>query len=133
MNASLAESDDRTTPCASDDLARLQGVWIYVAGPRHADLEIQGDRFTVRFGNGDVYCGVFTLDPASRPRAMDMFIHEGPEHHRGKKAPAIYALDSNRLIWYPSEPGSEVRAAYFPARDEKHSLCLVFRRGSSRV
>lgn len=121
-----SQSSESFTP--TDDRIRLQGVWTYVAGPRRAQLLIAGTRYTIRFENGDVYMGTFELDTTAKPRAMDMAILEGPKRHCGKMAHAIYALDGDRLIWYPSEPGNETRATFFPARDDKRSLCLVFER-----
>src|SRR4051794_5769930 len=75
---------------ARRDRDRMQGVWKFVSGKREAKLLVSGDHFTMHFRNGDVYVGTFTLDAAARPKAMDMFITEGPEAHKGKTSLAIY-------------------------------------------
>jgi uncharacterized protein (TIGR03067 family) len=128
MAAATLANDRASAPFSCEDQQRLQGAWSFVTGPRQAELLIAGDRFTVRFAGGDVYSGTFTLDQSARPKALDMQVEDGPDRHRGKTALAIYALDGNCLIWHPSEPGSE-RMRFFPARDDKRSLCFVFRRG----
>jgi uncharacterized protein (TIGR03067 family) len=113
---------------ARRDRDRLQGTWGFVSGKREAQLLIQGNHFTMRFRNGDIYVGTFTLDPANRPKAMDLTIDEGPEQYRGKKALAIYELDSEHLIWCPSEPGRDERLRAFPHEDDHGHLCIIFRR-----
>ncbi len=113
---------------ARRDLERLQGSWIYLSGPREAQLLISGQHFTMRFRSGDIYVGTFTLDPTNRPRAMDLHIHEGPEPHRGKTALAIYEFDGHHLIWSPAEPGNPERFRAFPPGDDPERLCIIFRR-----
>lgn len=124
----LIDRDRIREETAQRNRERLQGVWNYVSGPREAQLFICGDHFTMRFRNGDIYVGTYELDPTSRPKAMDLFIKEGPEHYRGKKALAIYELDGDHLIWCPSEPGKEERLRAFPPAEDREHLCLIFRR-----
>jgi uncharacterized protein (TIGR03067 family) len=106
----------------------LQGAWFYVAGRREAELLISGNRFTMRFDDGDIYMGVFDLNPAGRPRTMDMHIDEGPPRHRGKIALCIYALEEGALRWCAAGPGLAVRLRGFPAEDAADYLHMVFRR-----
>ena len=113
---------------ARRDRDRLQGVWNFFSGQREAQLLIQGEHFTVRFKNGPVYTGTFTLDPTRKPKAIDMAITDGPEKHKGKVSLGIYALDGNNLIWCPSDPGSAERLSAFPADDDMKHLCIVFHR-----
>jgi uncharacterized protein (TIGR03067 family) len=116
---------------ARRDAERLQGTWGYVSGQREAQLLISGEHFTVRFRNGDIYVGTFTLDPTNRPRAMDMFIQDGPEPHKGKTSLAIYEFDGNHLIWAPAEPGKSERNRAFPPSDDREHLCIIFRQEKS--
>ncbi len=74
------------------------------SGKREAELLITGDHYTMRFRNGDIYVGRFTVDPTQKPRAMDMVIEEGPEPYRGKVAMAIYEFDGDHLLWCPGKP-----------------------------
>ena len=99
---------------------------------RHAELLVANDHFTMRFRNGDVYIGRFTLDPINKPRAMDLFIEEGPEAYRGKVSRAIYEFDTDHLIWCPAEPGRSERLRAFPPDDDRDHLCIIFRRQKNR-
>jgi len=117
---------------ARKDRERLQGVWKFVSGRREAELLITGDRYTMRFRNGDVYVGRFTVDPTLKPRAMDLVIEEGPENFRGKTAMAIYEFDTDHLIWCPAEPGRGERLRAFPPDDDRNHLCIIFRRQKNR-
>jgi uncharacterized protein (TIGR03067 family) len=110
------------------DHGRLQGTWQFFAGPREAHLTVTGDHFTVRFRNGEVYLGTFTLGPNERPKTMDMLIVEGPDRHKGLKSLAIYALDGQRLIWSTGRPGTSDRPRFFPPREDREPLCIVFQR-----
>jgi len=127
MVAMLLE-DEVMEDLARREQERLQGRWLFVAGTREADLLIMGNLFTVRFKNGEIYRGKFTLDPTHRPKGMDMRITEGPERHQGKVARAIYALDGKHLIWCPNKPGVEDAPSFFPPPGDYEHLCIVFRR-----
>jgi uncharacterized protein (TIGR03067 family) len=107
---------------------RLQGVWNFFTGRRKVQLLLDGDHFTAKFNNGDVYVGTFDLDPTKKPKAMDMTIADGPERHKGSVARCIYALDGDHLVWCPAEPGADARPQAFPPTDSQDFLCVVFRR-----
>src|SRR5262245_10669949 len=110
------------------ELERLQGAWLTVSGRRQAELLVAGDHFAIKFFDGDIYMGIFDLDPGERPRAMDMRIEEGPVKHEGKIALCVYELEGDMLRWCPGEPGSEQRPTVFPPPDDSYRLSLVFRR-----
>jgi len=114
---------------AQRDMERLQGGWRFVAGPRHASLIVEGDQYTMRVRNGDQYEGTLSLDALCRPRAVDMTIDDGPEHHRGLSVPAIYQFDGDHLIWSPAPPGESFRPEAFPPLDGS-ALCIIFRRAT---
>jgi uncharacterized protein (TIGR03067 family) len=116
---------------ARKDRERLQGVWNFMSGRREAELLVANDHFTMRFRNGDIYVGRFTLDPINKPRAMDLFIEEGPEAFRGKVSRAIYEFDTDHLIWCPAAPGQDRMRAFPPDEDHDH-LCIIFRRQKER-
>jgi uncharacterized protein (TIGR03067 family) len=109
------------------DRDRLQGVWEYLAGQRKAELLIAGSRFTVKFRNGDVYMGTFTLTPGRKPKRIDMTVEEGPVRHRGKVSQGIYKLEGDRLHWSPGDPG-EGRPKNFPRPEDHVQLYLVLQR-----
>ena len=86
----LVEDRERVREEAAQiDRARLQGKWIALSGRRAAQMHVEGDQFALSFRNGDVYTGTLTLDPIQHPRAVDIFIEEGPAHHQNKSSPAI--------------------------------------------
>ncbi len=118
---------------ARKDRDRLQGVWTFVSGKREAELLITGNRYTMRFRNGDLYVGRFTVDPTNKPRAMDMVIEEGPEPYRGKVAMAIYEFDGDHLLWCPGKPDRGERLRAFPPDDDREHLFIIFRRQKSRA
>ena len=106
----------------------LQGAWFSAAGRREAELLISGNRFTMRFTDGAIYMGVFDLNPAARPRMMDMHIDEGPARHKGKIARCIYEVEKGTLRWCAASPGRNERLTGFPAEDAAECLHLTFRR-----
>ena len=110
------------------DRERLQGRWIALSGRRAAQLLVEDDHFVLSFRNGDIYTGSLVLDPIQRPRAVDLFIEEGPPHHQDKSSPAIYEFDGDHLILSPATPGTDIRPRSFPPEGDVTRLCLVFRR-----
>jgi uncharacterized protein (TIGR03067 family) len=128
----LLEADLAREAAILRDKERLQGTWNFVSGLRQAQMLISGEHFTVKFKNGDIYLGVYTLDPTTKPKMMDMTIQEGPEKHRGKTSLVIYELDGDHLIWCPAQPGTGNRLHAFPPEDDLHHLCIVFRREKKR-
>ena len=132
MDTLLLDLDEARDTAIQRDKERLQGSWNFVSGIREAQMLIAGDHFTVKFRNGDLYFGVFTLDPTAKPKMMDMTIHEGPYKHRGKTSLVIYELDGDHLIWCPAEPGTGNRRSAFPPLEDLHHICLIFRREKSR-
>jgi hypothetical protein len=59
---------------------------------------------------------------------MDVRIEEGPAQHRGQTALCIYELKGDVLRWCTAGPGREERPTAFPAEEDHHYLCMVFRR-----
>jgi uncharacterized protein (TIGR03067 family) len=89
---------------------------------------VAGNHFLMKFRDGDLYVGTFTLDPTRRPKAMDMTIDQGPERHRGKTARCIYRLTGGELRWCPVEPGRDDRLKAFPDCSDPKFVCTVFER-----
>jgi uncharacterized protein (TIGR03067 family) len=132
MDTLVIDPDVAREAAAAKDRERLQGTWNFFSGIREAQMLITGDHFTVKFKNGDIYLGSFTLDPTAKPKMMDMTVSEGPEKHRGKTSLVIYELDGDHLIWCPAEPGTGNRQAAFPPDDDTRHLCIVYRREKVR-
>ena len=110
------------------DHDRLQGAWEFVSGRRPAQLIVSGHHCVVKFRNGDIYVGLFELDPAYRPKRMNVLVREGPERHQGKVSLGIYEFDGELFRWAPNDPGVEERLTTFPPEDDANHLTLVFRR-----
>jgi uncharacterized protein (TIGR03067 family) len=115
---------------ARKDAELLQGEWTYLAGNRVAQVSFRGERFLVRFGNGEAYSGTFRLNPLHHPKAIDLLIEDGPERHQGKTALGIYVVDGPHLVLCPGVPGSDQRPKYFPPREDRQYLSIVFERGA---
>lgn len=110
---------------------KLQGRWFFVSGIREAELLIVGNLYTVRFANGEVYRGRFTIDPMHKTKIMDMRVIEGPQRHQGKVSRAIYTIDGKHLLWCPNKPGAEEPLPFFPPPGDQEHLCIVFRRAEA--
>jgi uncharacterized protein (TIGR03067 family) len=121
-SVSILEAPTRT------DHDRLQGAWEFVSGRRRAQLIVSGHHCVVKFKSGDIYVGLFELDPARRPKRINVLIREGPERHQGKVSLGIYEFDGDLFRWCPNDPGVEERLTTFPPADDPHYLTLVFRR-----
>jgi uncharacterized protein (TIGR03067 family) len=128
MTTALREEEIVREEEAQRDRQRLQGGWKRVAGNREANLAVTGSRFVMAFRTGEVYEGTFTLDPACRPREIDLRIESAPDAYLGKDALAIYQLDGDHLIFASGLPGSGQRPSVFPHESEPGQLYLIFRR-----
>ena len=82
----------------------------------------------MRFLDGDLYMGTFTLNPKVSPKTMEMRIEEGPTNHQGKMVRCLYDLAPDALRWCAPEPGSNERLGSFPSPQDKHYLSLLCRR-----
>jgi uncharacterized protein (TIGR03067 family) len=107
---------------------KLQGTWLVTSGRWKCRLHFAAHHFAMEFLNGEVYMGVYTVDPTRTPGAMDMAIEEGPDHHRGRTACCLYELEGETLRWCGNEPGRTERHAMFPPEGEGKFPTLVFRR-----
>jgi RNA polymerase sigma factor (sigma-70 family) len=85
---------------ARTDKDRLQGTWVAVSAEKGGKaapdefltslkITFAGDKITVR-GGGDAKEGTFKLDPAKKPKEIDLM-------HEGKTAQGIYRLDGDKL------------------------------------
>jgi uncharacterized protein (TIGR03067 family) len=95
-----ATADDTT-----NDQEAIQGEWVVVSfvfngKSRPADdykdlrLAIKGDKYLITQG-GETASRTLTLDPATKPKAMDVTYDDGP--NKGKTNRAIYVLQGNVL------------------------------------
>ena len=98
--ASAAPQGDAKTLA---ELEKLQGTWQVVAlevdGTKMADNQLKNSKIVVNGSNftsismGGTYKGTIKLDPANKPRTLDLIYEEG--HLKGTKSLAIYDLDGD--------------------------------------
>jgi uncharacterized protein (TIGR03067 family) len=95
----LAGADKKEDP-VRNEVKQLQGTWKMVAleinGERVAAdrfqgtlLVIKGNTYTTKI-KGKSYAATFTLNPAKKPRHIDMTFADGP--NKGKVARGVYEL-----------------------------------------
>jgi uncharacterized protein (TIGR03067 family) len=126
MNAA-AVTEPRMDP-AYEVEKKLQGTWIVESGRWNCQLLFAGHNFALRFASGDVYMGVYAVDPTQSPAVMEMTIDDGPDHFRGLTALCLYELLGDVLRWCGNEPGATERRRQFPVEPESKYPTLVFRR-----
>jgi uncharacterized protein (TIGR03067 family) len=107
---------------------KLQGTWIVSSGRWKCQLHFAGHHFALHFPSGDVYLGVYTVDPTATPGAMDMAIEDGPDEYKGLIALCLCDFDGDTLRWRPNEPGHPQRPAAFGPEGEGKWPTLVLRR-----
>jgi uncharacterized protein (TIGR03067 family) len=115
------------------DRDRLQGSWVVVSGeakgkaaPEDAlkdlRLVIEGDKITSRTGDGKTLELTYKLDPAKKPRAIDLTNPERKETVQG-----IYQLAGETLKLALGAPG-ESRPAAFVTGENSKVVVLVLKR-----
>jgi uncharacterized protein (TIGR03067 family) len=129
MVALSSENESLPELLAREDAAQLQGDWCYLAGNRVADVNFTGDQFTIRFNNGEVFRGTFTLNPQHRPKAIDLHIQEGPRHS-GKVSLGLYQIDGKYMVICPGIPGTGERPPFFPPGNDRERLSITFKRAA---
>jgi uncharacterized protein (TIGR03067 family) len=100
LSASVAWSQD-----AADERKLLQGAWLPTAAElaetpfddatlKAMKLVVEGDKYTVTVGKA-IDKGTVKIDPAAKPKTMDIIGSEGP--NKGKTFLAIYELNGDTL------------------------------------
>jgi uncharacterized protein (TIGR03067 family) len=91
---------------AADERKLLQGVWLPTAAELSGDpldeatlktmkLVLEGDKYAVTVGISPFDKGVIKIDPAAKPKTMDITGAEGA--NKGKTFLAIYELNGDTL------------------------------------
>lgn len=116
---------------AKKDSDKLQGTWTAVeGGPPGGILTFAGDTFNIRDKEKLIAKGTFKVDPAKKPKAIDMMVTEDPDNKfKGKTSLGIYELDGEQLKWCANEPGKDDRPKEFvkEAGGNRH-LLVTFKR-----
>ena len=116
---------------AKDELKRLAGTWQGLsaegggeAAPdkeaRQMRLVFEGEKFTAYFGPVVLMQGTVKLDPAKKPRAMDLVSTAG--RLTGQTAPCIYELDGDGLKVCLGEPDGKRPTEFKADRIGQHLI-----------
>ncbi len=117
------------------ELKKLDGTWTPIAGEvagtkfppaelKAISLTITGDKYTVTFGKV-VDQGTVKIDPAAKPRTMDIVGTEGP--NKGKTMLAIYELDKDTLRVCYDLTGKSRPKEFATAKDQPYFLAVYER------
>ena len=134
----LVGADGADKKEAKADKDKMQGTWEVVSAermgkampdPKEHKLVIEGDTLAVQRGDKVMFKGKFKLDPAQKPRTLDLEITEGGgEKYKGKVSRGIYVVDGDTLKWCNAEPGVEDRPNQFATNGEKNHMLIVLKR-----
>jgi len=99
---------------------------------KKAQLTFEGNKFMLELG-GKSASGTFTIDPAKKPKQIDMTVTKGSDEdtkkYEGKTSKGIYELEGDKLKWLAAEPGAEDRPEAFPNDPAKvKGLYLILER-----
>ncbi len=120
---------------AQEDGKMIEGTWLPVeaelSGQKFPDeylktmkLTMTDGRYTVKVGEV-LDKGIYKLDPAVEPKAIDISGEEGP--NKGKAFPAIYALIGDSLrICYDLE--GRKRPTAFKTENNTQQFLVTYRR-----
>jgi uncharacterized protein (TIGR03067 family) len=119
-----------------DDSKRMQGTWRPVAAKlggselpdevrKTIKLVVTDGKYAVTVGREGTDEGTIKLDPAQKPRAMDIVGTKGP--NKGKTIPAIYELTDGTLrICY--DLGGKARPTEFQSKPETQLFLVTYER-----
>jgi len=113
------------------DLKGLEGTWRALSGEENGkkvpDKEVkqmrlvfEGKKFTAYFGPVVLMQGTVKLDPAKKPRAMDLVSTAG--RLTGQTAPCIYELDGDGLKVCLGEPDGKRPTEFKADRIGQHLI-----------
>ena len=127
----LAAADAPKGDPAKDELKKLAGTWQGLsaegggeAAPdkeaKQMRLVFEGEKFTAYFGPIVLMQGTVKLDPAKKPKAMDLVSTAG--RLTGQTAPCIYELDGDGLKVCLGEPDGKRPKDFKTAKTDHHLI-----------
>jgi len=123
---------------AADERKLLQGTWLPTAaelGEKSFDeatlktikLVVEGDKYTVTVGKA-VDKGTTKIDPAAKPKTMDILGSDGP--NKGKTILAIYELKDDTLrVCY--DLSGKARPTEFKTKKGEQLFLATYKRSKS--
>ncbi len=136
LTAALLAAADKPPDDVKKDLEKMQGTWVMtvleIDGKlvpeeklKDTTLVIKGDKYTTTV-KGKSHEATFTLDPAKKPKAIDMTMADGPNKdkvHRG-----IYELDGDTLRLCRGQQPDRERPAEFGTWPDSGVFLVVWKR-----
>jgi uncharacterized protein (TIGR03067 family) len=116
-------------PKEEDDAKALQGVWRVVsveeAGMAIPEDDVKAltvtfekDTFVVKNGAQVFLKGTFKLDPAAKPKGIDMAITEAAKEGTPKKMLGVYEFTRDGLRWCVAKPDAKERPKGFAGKED---------------
>ena len=112
---------------------KFDGTWKVVSVERDGQavddakddtVTFTGDKIAIKSKNGD-HAGTFKLDPAQKPKTIDMTPSDGPQ--KGQVHAGIYSLDGDTLKICFTEPGKD-RPKELTAKAGSGQMLVVLKR-----
>jgi uncharacterized protein (TIGR03067 family) len=131
----LALSSPSTCDDAKDDAKKIQGTWVpmsgELAGKPFPDETLKTIKLVITEGKYKATVGTesdegtFMLDPAAKPKAMDVTGNGGP--NKGKTIPAVYELTDDTLtVCY--NLGGKDRPTEFKTKEGTQLFLVTYKR-----
>ena len=124
---------------AADERKLLQGTWLPTAAElsenpfdeatlKTMKLVVEGDKYTVTVGKSPFDKGTIKIDPAAKPKTMDIIGTDGP--NKGKTFLAIYELNGDTLrVCY--DLTGKVRPTEFKTKKGELLFLATYKRAKS--
>ncbi len=89
-------------------------------------LDIQGDKYTVHFGDMQVGAGTLKLNAAKNPRQIDIAIKEGMG--KDQILYGIYKFDGETMIVCVNQPDAKERPTEFKTKEGSGQMLFSYKR-----
>jgi uncharacterized protein (TIGR03067 family) len=127
---------DKKEDLVRKEVKQLQGTWKMVSleinGERIAAdrfqgtlLVIKGNTYTTKV-KGKSYAATFALDPAKKPRQIDMTFADGP--NKGKVARGVYSLDKDTFKLCRAQASGKKRPGKLATQADSGLFLVVWKR-----
>jgi uncharacterized protein (TIGR03067 family) len=132
-------------PKEVDDAKALQGVWRVAsveedgkAAPaddvKNITVTFEKDTFTMKEGDKVTLRGTFKLDPAAKPKGIDMTITEaGKGEHTPKKMLGVYEWSKDGLRWCVAMPDAKERPKALETKEGDGQTLLTLKREKAQA
>jgi uncharacterized protein (TIGR03067 family) len=129
-------SSDQPKEKAKEEKQKLQGTWKVLSitqdgqesDKSNDDIQLifSGDDFSAKVPSGEDHKGTFKVNPANKPKAIDIMLTDGPE--KDKTAEGIYELKGDELRLCIAKPGNKGRPTEFVSKPDTGILLVIAKR-----